>query len=145
LTLPVPGEAGQLVPNPCPGRRYPWGPAWQEDCANTQEAGLEQTSAVGLFPAGASPYGVLDLVGNVWEWTRSRWGRNLARPDFRYPYGPEDGREDPESDAIPVLRGGSWFIGLRIARCAYRNGDLPDHGISDVGLRVVLSLVNSDS
>ncbi|MGH8574595.1 MAG: formylglycine-generating enzyme family protein, partial [Gammaproteobacteria bacterium] len=46
--------------------RWPWGDAWQDGSANTDEAKLEQTSPVGLFPAGASPWGALDMAGNVW-------------------------------------------------------------------------------
>ena len=127
------------------GRRYPWGPEWQEDCANTREAGLGQTSAVGLFPDGASPFGCLDMVGNVWEWTRSRWGRDVMRSDFRYPYSVDDGREAASSPAVPVLRGGSWNDDVRDARCAYRLRDVPDDFHYDVGFRVVLSLEDSGS
>ncbi len=121
------------------GRRYPWGD-WREDCANTAEAGIGQTSAVGMFPDGASPYGVLDLAGNVWEWTRSRWGRNYRRPDFGYPYAPDDGREAEESSAAPVLRGGSWYNDQRAARAGYRSWDFPDDFNDYGGFRVVLSL-----
>jgi formylglycine-generating enzyme required for sulfatase activity len=68
-------------------RRWPWSDDWEEDCANTEEAGLGETSPVGLFPKGASPYGAHDVAGNVWEWTGSLWGRtSIRRPDYRYPY-----------------------------------------------------------
>jgi len=127
------------------GRRYPWGPEWQEDCANTREAGLGQTSVVGLFPGGASPFGCLDMVGNVWEWTRSRWGRNMVRPDFRYPYSADDGREAPGGAAVPILRGGSWSLDEGGARCAYRNRNVPDFFNDDMGVRVVLFLGDSGS
>jgi formylglycine-generating enzyme required for sulfatase activity len=46
------------------------------------------------IPQGASPYGVLDMAGNVMEWTRSLWGTGKERPDYRYSYRPTDGREN---------------------------------------------------
>jgi hypothetical protein len=49
------------------GRTYPWG-VWRASKANSHEADIGRTSAVGLFPHGRSPYGVMDLTGNVWEW-----------------------------------------------------------------------------
>lgn len=83
------------------GRRYPWGDKFQLNHCNTVEARLNGTSAVGTFsPQGDTPEGVVDLVGNVWEWTNS-----LFRP---YPYFADDGREDMTSGHWRVLRGASW-------------------------------------
>ncbi|MDS4029211.1 MAG: SUMF1/EgtB/PvdO family nonheme iron enzyme [Candidatus Contendobacter sp.] len=127
------------------GRRWPWGNDWEEDRANTQEAGLGQTSPVGLFPQGASPYGVHDLAGNVWEWTGSLWGRtSIRRPDYRYPYDPHDGRNVEDADAPFVVRGGSWNYDRQYARAAYRFRVLPGDFINYLGIRVVVSLANSE-
>jgi formylglycine-generating enzyme required for sulfatase activity len=99
--------------------RWPWGNDWHEDHANIREAGLETSSPVGLFPAGANLCGALDMAGNVWEWTRSKWGTSdLYRPDFGYPYDPADGRESPEGPDLRVVRGGSWGVDRGLARCA---------------------------
>jgi formylglycine-generating enzyme required for sulfatase activity len=93
------------------GRRFPWG---DEDAdgnrANFEETGIGHTSAVGCFPAGASPYGILDMSGNVWEWTRSLWGKDWDKPHFRYPYEAGGGREDLGAgvDVLRVLRGGAY-------------------------------------
>jgi len=127
------------------GLRWPWGNTWQDGKANTAEAGLKETSPVGIFSAGASPYGLQDMSGNVWEWTLSKWGMNASKPDFPYPYIADDGREDWDGPAARVVRGGSWDINERLARCAYRLRNIPALFNHDLGFRVVLSLARSES
>ncbi|MBI3249887.1 MAG: SUMF1/EgtB/PvdO family nonheme iron enzyme [Deltaproteobacteria bacterium] len=122
------------------GLIYPWGNEWKEDRANTDEAGIRCPSAVGCFPQGASPYECVDMVGNVLEWTRSLWGKDLMKPEFIYPYDPTDKkREDlTESDNVyRVLRGGS-FLYLRDVRCASRDREAPSLNYGYVGFRVVV-------
>jgi len=114
------------------GRPWPWANEWAAGKANTDESGIGETSAVGAFPAGASPCGALDMAGNVWEWTTS-----LYRP---YPYRSGDGREDPGAEGRRVVRGGSWLFDRRSARCAYRGRFIPGTFDYYVGLRVVVSL-----
>jgi iron(II)-dependent oxidoreductase len=89
-----------------------------------------------------SPYGVEEMSGNVWEWTRSLWGEDRKEPDFGYPYDPTDGREDPDAKGSRVLRGGSWSSDRRDARCgcACRRWDIPDLFAAVNGFRVVVSL-----
>ena len=110
------------------GRVYPWGKDWDKDKCNTAESGLGKTSAVGMYPSGVSPYGCLDMAGNVWEWTSSLWGKDSMKPDFKYPYRPDDGRENLEAgdEGRRVLRGGSWVYVLGFARCAFRNWGSPN-------------------
>jgi formylglycine-generating enzyme required for sulfatase activity len=81
------------------------------------------------------------MIGNVWEWTRSLWGKELGKPDFVYPYEPDDpNREDLKAgnDVLRVVRGGSWNFSRRNARCAYRSRNPPGARDDDIGFRVVL-------
>ncbi|MCB0043409.1 MAG: SUMF1/EgtB/PvdO family nonheme iron enzyme, partial [Caldilinea sp.] len=83
-------------------RTYPWGDEWVEGCCN---AGTGGTTAVTDHAAGASEYGVEDLLGNVQEWTRSLWGSGTREPDYGYPYDPDDGREvETVEDLLPQMR-----------------------------------------
>jgi len=78
-------------------RLFPWGNDFAAPCCNCFEAGLDCTSIVGAFPNSASPYGVHDLAGNVWEMTTDRW--------------------DDESFA---MRGGAYLTYLRFCRTTSR-------------------------
>ncbi len=122
------------------GRIYPWGDKPDPQRANYDETGINVTSAVGCFPAGVSPYGCLDMAGNVWEWTRSLWGTGWQKPDFKYPYNPKDGREDMEApdNVLRVLRGGAFWHYHGYVRCAYRNWGRPYYRYGGSGFRVVL-------
>jgi formylglycine-generating enzyme required for sulfatase activity len=122
------------------GRMYPWGNEWAEDRCNTTELGLGGICPAGLFPNGASPYGCLDMAGNVWEWTSSLWGKDPYNPEFKYPYDPDDRRENVKAgdDLLRVLRGGSFDYRQFIARCAYRGRRNPNWDDVNDGFRVVV-------
>ena len=114
LQIPNPKfQTPSEIENPQPGRAYPWGDEFDKARCNTSESGIDTTTPVGKYsPAGDSPYGCADMAGNVWEWTSS-----LYRD---YPYQADDGREDPASSDLRVLRGGSFYLAQVFARCAYR-------------------------
>jgi formylglycine-generating enzyme required for sulfatase activity len=134
------GASVPATANTFPERSYPWGDSFDFDRSNT-EANVGETSALGCYPSGCSPYGCEEMSGNVWEWTRSLWGKEVSKPDFAYPYDPNDSRrEDPtaDDDVYRVVRGGSWISGRGGARCAYRYGDLPDGRGGSLGFRVVV-------
>jgi formylglycine-generating enzyme required for sulfatase activity len=122
-----------LRDNPRSYRIYPWEGDFDPDKANIGETGIGSTSSVGCFPGGASPHGVLDMSGNVWEWTRSLYKD--------YPYDSKDGREnlDAPDDIRRVPRGGAFNFDHSGARCAFRYGEDPDVWNGNIGFRVVVS------
>jgi len=122
------------------GRIYPWGDEPPDEGRCSFENHVRGTTPVGRYsPQGDSPYGCADMAGNVWEWTRSLWGEDLRKPDFKYPYDPEDGRENLETgrDVRRVLRGGAFLDEDRRVRCAARLRLDPNRRYGDFGFRVV--------
>jgi formylglycine-generating enzyme required for sulfatase activity len=115
------------------GRRYPWGDAWDASLCNNKESGPGKTTPVGEYPEGESPYGVEELVGQVWEWCRTKYG-------LEYPYNPNDGREDEAGDDTRIIRGASWNDGAGWCRCGSRGGDVPRYRSGDGGFRCVRTL-----
>ncbi len=105
---------------------------------NTAERGLGAPWAV-TQAGNRSWCGAQDLCGNVWEWTSTRWGRNWQTLDYHYPYHAGDGREDLSGSYARVIRGGSWFDGLREAHPANRGRYLPGSRGSNIGFRLARS------
>jgi formylglycine-generating enzyme required for sulfatase activity len=128
------------------GLIYPWGDSFEGERANYKGSGIDNSSAVGCFPGGAAPLGLLDMSGNVWEWTRSLLGTG-SEPAYKYPYDPGDGREDlqKEDKWLRVVRGGSAWSEKDRLRCASRVRYPPNGDYGHVGFRVVVSpFFNSD-
>jgi len=134
------------------GRVYPWGDEFDCSRGNFDDEteyddyvvpggegcdGYVTTAPVGSFPAGASPYGVLDMAGNVWEWVADWYGSDYyARSPSRNPQGPDSGD-------YKGLRGGTWFDYPERARCANRFGYNPDSGSNVNGFRCGMSPTSS--
>ncbi|HEY7495973.1 MAG TPA: SUMF1/EgtB/PvdO family nonheme iron enzyme, partial [Candidatus Tectomicrobia bacterium] len=68
VRLPTEWEWQQAASGGDPAREYPWGADWDPAYTNTGEGHLGRTTAVGVYPQGASPVGAMDMSGNVWEW-----------------------------------------------------------------------------
>jgi len=118
---------------------FSWGDAPDPNRANVAGSEINDTAPVGCFPA--NDFGLYDLLGNVWEWTRSLWGEDWGNPAFAYPYDPNDAnRENLEAgdEVLRVVRGGSWGYYPDVARCAYRDWDRPARRDGGGGFRVVL-------
>jgi formylglycine-generating enzyme required for sulfatase activity len=103
---------------------------------NSKEGRHGNTTPVAAYPVGASPYGLLDMVGNVWEWTRSVWGT--------YPY-PTGLREKAQRENLKaarnksrVRRGEASDDFHRLVRCAYRDRGHPNLSDKGIDFRVVV-------
>ena len=124
--------------NPDPQRAYPWGDEFDLNKTNASATGIASTSSVGSFIEGQSPYGLEELSGNVWEWTRSLWGKG-------YPY-PESGKDLAERENLKaddniarVLRGGAFDYDQNVVRCAFRSRSGPYFRFNFIGFRLVVS------
>jgi formylglycine-generating enzyme required for sulfatase activity len=95
------------------GRTYPWGEGIDCDHAQYGKCG-GQTMLVGSKPKGASPYGALDMAGNVWEWVADWYDSGY------YATSPESNPRGPTSEDCRVIRGGSWYDLEAFARCRSR-------------------------
>ena len=105
------------------------------------KTGIGTTSPVGAFPMGASPYGIMDMSGNVWEWTRSI---EISKSPYPYIPGKERDSIDPQRSEMRVLRGGAFHDDQTCVRCACRDIDFPILRYDSYGFRVVV-VSHSDS
>ena len=112
------------------GRIFPWGDTGPTPDLANLNANAVDTTPVGTYsPQGDSAYGLVDMAGNVLEWTSSK--------RQAYPYAGQDGREDPKGNDKRTLRGGSWASGGDGVRCAERSDVIAEGGLNGIGFRVV--------
>jgi formylglycine-generating enzyme required for sulfatase activity len=112
------------------GRKYPWGDTKPGETLANFNIEISKTTPVGSYPAGASPYGLLDTAGNVWEWC-SDW----YDPDY-YKNAPKENPMGPKSGTGRVMRGGGWADRAVPLRCAYRLNGYPYRRFNTVGFRL---------
>lgn len=122
------------------GREYPWGNTAPDGTrANYEDAytevtgsagdGYEFTAPVGNYPAGASPFGALDMAGNVWEWTADWFDSEY------YTVSPGRNPKGPSDSSGRVLRGGSWHYDAGFLRASSRFATYPGKAYYTVGFR----------
>ncbi|RBQ16515.1 hypothetical protein DP939_29800 [Spongiactinospora rosea] len=100
------------------GRLYPWGDRpWRPSLANLRESGRGRPCRTGACPAGATPLGLLDVAGNVWEWTATTVMGNGA-----------------------IIRGGSFASPPLYAQCTFLNAAPVELASPGIGFRVVRDL-----
>lgn len=116
------------------GRKYAWGNRWDPKRLNSLESGPSTTTPVGAYPEGASPYGVLDCLGNVWEWTADLY---RAYPNSEF-------TTDKYRENLRVFRGGSWNNYQYNNRCSNRHREDPRYTCVSHGFRCARSLTPGD-
>ncbi|MBC8496217.1 MAG: SUMF1/EgtB/PvdO family nonheme iron enzyme [Chloroflexi bacterium] len=107
-------------------RSYPWGDPWDASKANTAESEHGGPLAVGSYPVGASPYGILDITGNVAEWVNDRFEFGY------YTYAPDHNPLGPQQVLDHGLRGGSFADPAEFATTYFRNSShsvLPNYRV----------------
>lgn len=113
-------------------RIYPWGDA-PPSADHLDFNGHRGTSPVGRYPHGATPDGIMDMAGNVWEWTQSRYGP--------YPYDGSGERDTLHPAGRRVLRGGSFLSpSAAFVRCAMRSLSYESRRREHIGFRLARSL-----
>ncbi len=101
------------------GRLYPWGNEPPNETLLNYNGNVGDTTKVGSYPAGASPYGALDMAGNMWEWTADFYSADY------YSKSPAKNPQGPETGYVFVERGGSWRLSERPVRATYRHHYIP--------------------
>ena len=126
-------------------RVWPWGNAFfvsirganvHANVWNGRDGYDNVLAPVGKFPTGASPYGVYDMGGNVWEWVADWFSESY------YYRSPSENPAGPDVGSRRVVRGGSWANGPQLARCITRMGHHPAVGTSFIGFRLAKDIDN---
>ena len=117
------------------GRKYPWGDSEPDPAVAVfrRSWGYDSTAPVGSHPAGASPYGLMDMGGNVWEWCADWYA------DDYYEISPYRDPQGPDSGMAHVVRGGSWDSRPSVLSASCRSWGYPGYRDGDFGFRCAMN------
>jgi formylglycine-generating enzyme required for sulfatase activity len=120
------------------GRKYPWGNEEPDETLANFGSKIGKTTPRGSYPKGASPYGLLDIAGNVWEWCND-W--------YKVGYYISSSKKKligPGRRSFRGIRGGSWCGNIRDLRCAYRYGCRTTYRCELIGFRLCMEVSEHD-
>ena len=123
VTLPTEQE-WQRAAQGDDNRIFPWGDNFDPRKCNTLESAIGHSTPVNQYPLGASPFGVIDMSGNIWEWCLTEWGSN---------------RVNLKGDSLRSGHGGAYKLVSDDARVGFRCGISPSSWIAHVGFRLAVA------
>jgi sulfatase modifying factor 1 len=116
-------------------RIYPWGNDFVQSSCNSYIDQLKSPATIGYYPEGASPYGVMDMAGNVSEWVYDGYGRDYySKSPYKNPLGPT------ESSVARITRGGDYNSDMVNVTCVCRFQTGEFSAFPNIGMRCVVSV-----